>query len=89
MMRDMDAMCRIGRPRPARHKTDSGFSGKLAIGFGHDRGPAFVATDHDIDVGIDHGIERRQIGFPRHAGDTLDAIDFQLINKNLTAGTHF
>ena len=45
LLRDMDAGRRIGGARPARDEADAGPAGRLADGFRHHRGAAFLAAD--------------------------------------------
>ena len=72
---DMNPGRGIGRPWAAGHETDAGPAGHLAVGFGHDGGPAFLAADHQIDFGrVDHGVEHGKIAFSRHAECAVDTV---------------
>ena len=85
---DVDAGRRIGGARTARDEANAGPAGKLALAIGHHRRSAFLAADDGADRRIVQRIEHRQIGFSGHAEDTLDAVCFERVDDQLSAGFH-
>ena len=52
----------------------------------HHRRARLLPADRDLDAGIVERIERREIGFARHAIDPLDALLDELVDEDLAAG---
>jgi hypothetical protein len=77
----------IGRARAAGDETDAGAAGELAIGFGHERGAAFLAVDDEPDRRIVQRVEHVEVAFARHAEGDVDAVDVERIDQDLAAGT--
>ena len=85
---DMQAGGCVHGARTARHHADAGFAGEPAPGIGHHRGAAFLAADHDIDIGIVERVENGEIAFSRHAGHPPDAVCLQRLNDQFSACFH-
>ena len=85
---DVHAGAGVGRARPAGHEADAGRAGQLAVGFRHDRRAALLACGHDMDLRhVDKGVQNGEIAFAGHAEHALDAVDAQLVDKDLSAGS--
>src|SRR6185437_1903101 len=73
---------------PARDEADAGPAGRLADGFGGDRGRALVPADGHRNIAVVEGVERGEITFTRHAEGLANAVNRQLVDQNLAAGPH-
>src|SRR5258707_844567 len=77
-----------GRPLTAvwnARETNSGLAGQLAVSLGHIRGARFHTAGDELDLRarVIERIQHRQITLPRHAKRQIDAVNLQLIDKNL------
>jgi hypothetical protein len=84
---DVDAGRGVGRARPARHEADAGLPGQPSLAIGHHRGAAFLAADDGVDPGVVQSVEYGQIAFARHAENALDAVGFEGLDDQLSAGS--
>ncbi len=85
---DVDAGRRIGGAGAAGDEADAGLAGQAALAVGHHRGAAFLAADDGADRRIVQRVEHREIGFARHAEDAIDAVGFERVDDQLSAGLH-
>ena len=82
---DVDAVGGVGGSRPARDEADSRPVCQPPRRQRHHRRARLLPADRDLDAGIIERIERREIGFARHAIDPPDALFDELVDKNLAA----
>ena len=78
----------VGGAGAARDEADAGLAGQLALAIGHHRRAAFLAADDGADRRIVQRVEHGKIAFAGHAEDALDAVGFQRLDDQLSAGFH-
>ena len=86
----MHANRSITGARRAGDHGDPGLARELAEGLGHVCRSAFLtAADHlDLVRRVVQSINQGEIALTRHAERCIDVMNFQLVSKNLTSGTH-
>ena len=85
---DVDAGRGVGGAGAARDEADAGPAGEPSFAIGHHGGAAFLAADDGVDGGIVQRVEHGEIGFARHAEHALDAVGFQRLDDQFSAGLH-
>src|SRR5215468_1413885 len=89
----MDADAGVAGAGAARHEADARPAGQLAVGFGHECGPALLPRADQphatVTARLVQRVEHRDIALARHAEDRVDAVNEQLIDQNLGAGTRY
>ena len=85
MFGDMDAMCRVGRARPARNEAYSRSPCQSPYGQGRHRRPGLLTADYHLNCGVVQSVECGQIGFARYTVDVVDALNDELVDENLAA----
>ncbi len=78
---------RVGGARPAGDEADAGLAGRLADRLRHDGGAALVPADGNGKLAAMAGVERRDVALARHAEHVARAVDHELIDQNLAAGS--
>ena len=95
LLRDMDAVGRIGGARAAGDEADAGPAGHLADGFRHHRGAGLLPAHRDGNIAVMERVQHREIALAGHAENMLHAVDAQLIHQNfggaaqIVLGAHF
>jgi hypothetical protein len=84
---DVHAVGAVGGARAAGDHGDAGPAGELAVGLGHHRRAALLAADHVADLAVVEGVEQPEIAFPGHAEGEVDAVDLELVDQDLAAGS--
>src|SRR5258708_4084437 len=56
--------------------------GRLAAGFRHDRGSAFLPANGDGDIAVVESIERREIALPGHTKHVSHPVNDELVDQN-------
>ena len=69
-------------------KGDARLARQLSVGLGHHRRAAFLPGDDHVDAAVVKPVERGQIAFARHAKDPAHALEFQLVDEDLSAVAH-
>ena len=89
LKRDMNARGGVGGAGAARRKGDAGLSGELAIGVRHHGRAALMPGIDEADpLVLVHAVQRGQKTFPGHAEHGVGAVQGQLIDQNMPAGSH-
>lgn len=82
----VDADRRIGGARAAGDETDPRLAGELAPGLGHERGTTLVSAGDDPDVGVEQGIEDREVALTGHAERGADGVGDEAFDDRLAPG---
>ncbi len=88
LMRDVDAMRRIGRARAAGDETHAGPACHFADRLGHHAGAALLPANGDGEIAVMESVEHRQVALARHAEHVTHAVNLQLIDQDLGGGPH-
>ena len=83
----MDAVCRVGRPRTARHEAYSRSPCQSPYGHGRNRRPGLLAAHHDLDCEVVQSVESGQVGFARYTVNVVDTLSHELVDENPAAGS--
>ena len=76
----------VGGARAARDEADARPARHLAVGFGHERGAAFLAVDDEADARVVQRVEHVEVALARHAEGGVDAVDLECVDQDLAAG---
>jgi len=78
----------IGRARPARHETYTWPPGHRAVGAGHERRAALLATGDEIDFGrVVQRVEHGEEALARYVEDAVAALCDQIVDEDPAPGT--
>ena len=85
--RRVDADRRVRRAGASRDEAETRPAGELAVGLGHVRGAALLATGDQPDrvARFPEGVERRDVAFARDAEDRVGPVDTKLVDEDLPA----
>ena len=84
----VDSARGMRRPGAARDHADSGTARELPVRVGHVGGTHFVAARDEADRRVVERIEYGQVALTRHAERDVDAVDDELVDDELPAGSH-
>ena len=76
------------RPGTAGDHADTGTAGELPVRVGHVGGPHFVPARDEADRRVVERIEHGQVALTGHAERDVDAVDDELVDDELPAGSH-
>jgi hypothetical protein len=76
------------RARPSRHKTNPRTPSQLSVYLGHVGRSRFMPADNQTNglLAIIQSIQDREVTFPRHAENQIDALDSQSFYQHLRTG---
>jgi hypothetical protein len=83
----MDADRGVGGAGRTGDEADAGAAGELAVGVGHVRGARLVACDHESDRRVVQRVEDGDVALAWNAERRLDAVDDELVDEHLRAGS--
>ena len=87
LARDVHAVRAVGRARAAGDHGDAGPAGELAVSLRHHGGTTLLAADHVADLAVVERIEEPEIAFAGDAERQVDAVDLELVDQDLAAGS--
>jgi len=85
----MDADGSMAGAGTSRHQADARLAGELAVSLGHIGGSRLVTGIDQLDAvaGIEQRVQHFQITLARHAKRHVRAVNEQLVDQHLSAGT--